>query len=216
MIVAEDPTEDDGPATVWEEDPGVPPDTNWFDNGNMAAPPGVANVPPESEPDVQRYLAAIAEATDPAGVVRAYADGIAIDPYNVLLEQAYLRRMVELGAPHMAEQQARDLSERNGQDGLAWAVLAYVAGTRGETETALEYALNAAQFLPDDTFVQRTAGQLLAWYDLLGRPGDFTPELRAGLEDLRQALGGEEAFADAYLAATDLLPAGCCGAGHRC
>ena len=71
----------------------------------------------------------------------AFNDGLAIDAYSVPLEQVYLRRMVELGTPQLAESQAKDLVERDEQDGLAWAVLAYVSGTRGETEQALEYGM---------------------------------------------------------------------------
>src|SRR5260221_9689 len=70
-------------------------------------------------------VAAIERAPDPSSAVAAYARGAPLDRDGVTLERAYIQRLVTLGLPEMAEAQARDLSQRRPDDGVAMAVVAY-------------------------------------------------------------------------------------------
>ena len=74
--------------------------------------------------------------------------------------------MVDFGLPEMAYYQAQTLTTLQVNNGLAWGVVAYVDARRAQMAEAI-YAINlAGQFAPDNKFVQHTAGELVAWYDL--------------------------------------------------
>ncbi len=154
-------------------------------------------------PQVEELVREIQQAPDPSSTVEAYARALAAAPESTALELAYVRRMVELGAPQLAEMQAADLIERDPQNGLAWAVLAFNSGVKHETSQALEEIATAVRHAPNEAFVQRTAGQLLAWYDEMGDPQAIPADLRAALEHIRAELGPTAIFADAYRAARE-------------
>lgn len=199
-------------------DPGT--STGSFGNAPSVSQEGRGNGPalekllpsgqgqrPESLSENERQRLAplttpIQQARTPEAAIEAYARGLAAEPECVLLEQVYLRRMIELGTPHLAEAQAEDLVRRNQEDGLAWAVLAYTSGEANDTSAALAEIATALSYKPDDDFVQQTAGKLIAWYDVLGKPEEITDEqLKQALADIRKDFQNRPVFAQAYNAA---------------
>src|SRR3954466_8438460 len=82
-------------------------------------PPSLAN-----SPGAQKMWAA----STPSQAVEAYAasaPSVSGDELTVV-EQAYVRRMVEFGLPEMAEAQAAEVTRHNANDGVAWGVLAFM------------------------------------------------------------------------------------------
>ena len=63
----------------------------------------------------------IRQAADPSAAVAAFVVAAKADPQNTDIEQAFVHRMVELGAPELADAQARDLTNRNAADALTRA-----------------------------------------------------------------------------------------------
>src|ERR1044071_5778510 len=143
-------------------------------------------------------LATIMKAPDPSAVVDAYARAITAGQEIVPAESAYLRRLVELGLPEMAETQARDLTAKSPRDGLAWAVRAYMDARKSVLGAAVANIGIAVQYAPDDPFVLRTAGQILAWYDQSADRDKLVAAAKTSAEKVRKALEDKPAFADAY------------------
>jgi Flp pilus assembly protein TadD len=131
-------------------------------------------------------------------VVNAYANGFAQDRNDPALYQAYVDRMVALGLPAMAYHQAQTLTTLQTDNGLAWSVLAYVDARRGEMPDAVSAVILAGQFAPDDSFVQSTAGEILAWYDLKADKSQLPDHTAGGVAKIRKLLGKRDAFTSAY------------------
>lgn len=169
-----------------------------------AAPQARAAQPADQ---IQSAIQAIQQAADPSAAVAAYARGAAADPTNRQLLNAYVNKLVAFGLPDVAYQQAQRLVDVDPNNGVAWAVLAYMAARQGQMAEALADVAQAGNRAPDDRFVQETAGQLLAWYDQ-NRPA-VSDSLRTSLEKVRQAMASQKPFADAYhQAQQDLKQAG--------
>ncbi len=160
----------------------------------------VVTVPPGMT-EADAALAAVARAPNPSAAVEAYAAGARAAPHSVPLRQAFMQRMIALGVPQMAESQAQDLAQGNPQNGLAWAVLAYAHAARGATTEALQDIVSAVKNTPDEVFVQRTAGQLLAWYDTMADWSQVPVALQSALDQVRTRLTDNPAYARAYQAA---------------
>jgi hypothetical protein len=150
-----------------------------------------------------RFINAINSAQDPSTAINAYADAKAAEPNNLAVQQAYLRKMVAFQLPEMAEAQARDIINRDTRDPIAWAVLAYMHAKEDLTTQALTEIAVAVQRAPDDPFVMRTAGQLLAWYDTKADKSQIPEALKNSLEGMRRDLAGRPIFADTYAKATE-------------
>src|SRR5439155_24761354 len=165
------------------------------DPASAPSNPSTAPAPPAIQSTYQ--------AADPSAAVEAYARGIAADPNNVELEQAYVHHMVELGAPEMADAQAHDLLKKNAADALSRGVAAYNDAARGNDPAAATNLKTAMQERPDDPFLLRTAGQLVAWYDSQNDRSNLSKADVAAIEWLRSAGTGRHEFADAYRMAAD-------------
>ncbi len=153
-----------------------------------------------SAASLEQQIEAIRKAEDPSGAVSAFAAGLAINDKSVLLHEAYLRRMVDLGAAGLAYDQAKTLSELDGSNPLAWGVMGFVLAQRGEMIDAVSAMDRATDRTSDDPFVLNTAGQLLAWYDEFA-PGErrkVPDKSRDTLEVFRRNLGAKEAFKSGY------------------
>ena len=111
-------------------------------------------------------IQAMQQASDPSAAVTAYANGIATDRNNPKIYAAYVNKMIELGLPELAYRQAEYLTGLDSNNGLGWGVVAYVDARRGQMPEAISAIVLAGQFAPENAFVQRTAGELAAWYDL--------------------------------------------------
>ena len=140
----------------------------------------------------------IRAAATPSEAVAAYARLAAKEPDNVDLEHAYVRKMVDFGMPELADTQAHDLINRNAGDGLSIGVAAYMSAAKGENGAAVQQLKIALSQSPDEPFLLRTAGQLVAWYDGQSDRSRLTPTDVAALEAIRASANGKQVFADAY------------------
>src|SRR6266850_5757362 len=147
-------------------------------------------------------IQAIQQASDPSAAVTAYANGIATDRNNPEIYSAYISKMVELGLSELAYHQAETLTTLESNNGLAWGVMAYVDARRGQMPEAISAIVLAGQFAPDNAFVQRTAGELTAWYDLKADKSTLTDSTKDAMTKLRASLNKRIAFTDAYTTAT--------------
>ncbi len=143
-------------------------------------------------------IEAIRQAPDPSAAIEAYAKGVAVEPATDTLREAFIQRMIEFGVPAMAESQARELVNRRPNKGLAWAVLAYANAARGQLTAAVENISHAVNLLPNDEFVQRTAGQLLAWYDTMADLPKVPDATKQTVQRVRTKMTDKTAFNETY------------------
>ncbi|MDB6124871.1 MAG: hypothetical protein JWQ71_3864 [Pedosphaera sp.] len=147
-------------------------------------------------------IQAIQQAPDPSAVVAAYGNGIAINRNDPKLHAAYVNRMVDLGLPELAYHQAELLTTLDPSNGLAYGVVAYVNARRGQMVDAISAINVAAPLVPDNRFIQRTAGEILAWYDLKADKTTIPNMAKDGLARVRDTVGQSIAFTQAYDTAT--------------
>ena len=166
----------------------------WISAGALTA----AEAVPAVRPEVADAIQAIKQATDPSEVVTAYANGFAIGRNEPKLYDAYVARMVDLGLPELAYHQAQTLTTLQSNNGLAWGVGAYGDARRGQMPEALSDIILAGQFAPGNKFVQRTAGEIIAWHDLKADQSQVAPETREAVARLHSLLDKEVAFSSAY------------------
>jgi hypothetical protein len=143
-------------------------------------------------------IPAIQQAPDPSAAVTAYANGIAHGAKDPRFYEAYVARMVDFGIPEMAYHQAQALTTLESSNGLAWGVVAYVDARRGQMPDAILAINLAGQFAPENKFVEYTAGELLAWYDLKADKSAFLENAKEGLAKIRALLDKKAAFTAAY------------------
>ena len=170
---------------------------------DLTTPPAIQITAPAVTP-LNQALSQIKLAATPSAAIQAYADVQTVSPGNLVAENAFVRRMVELGLPEMAESQAQDLIKRTPDDGLAWAVSAYIHAKRDQLTGALYNAAVAVELLPGDEFVQRTAGQIVAWFDSVDKAKQ-TSAAKSAANAIRIRLAGRETFAKAYMQAAEAL-----------
>lgn len=151
-----------------------------------------------SPPNVTAAIQAIQQAADPSAVVAAYADAAALGRESAELHQAYVVRMVELGAPELAYHQAQTLKSLQPNHGLAWGVIAYSDARRGRMPDAAAAIVRAGQLEPGHELVQRTAGEIAAWFDAQSNPPQLPEDVRNDLARLRSSMGQQKAFTTAY------------------
>jgi hypothetical protein len=196
-----------GPTASFAEDPPQPaPDAPVAapEGPPAPAPANRAAADPAADP-----LTAIRNAPDPSAAVEAYARANkAAGGDTAALEQAYVSRLVALGLPELAESQARDLIQRKPDDGVAWAVVAYMDARRGDTAGGISAIVSAARLAPDDPFVQRTAGQLAAYYDRNADRVTLPAAVKSSFDDVRKAMAGKDAYARAYKESSDAYAEG--------
>ncbi|WP_428939802.1 hypothetical protein [Fontivita pretiosa] len=144
-------------------------------------------------------LDAIRTAPEPSQVISAYANAVAHSSEQMLIDQAFVARMVELGFPDLAEAQAASIIRQTSRDGLAWAVLAFANARRGQLQPAIIHIARATDATPNHPFVMRTAAQIVAWYDALNdehkRP---IADAAHQVADIRSSLGSRATFVHAY------------------
>jgi len=140
----------------------------------------------------------IRNAPDPSSAVDAYTRAQAAAPGNLDVEKAYVHRMVERNAPEMADAQARDVVARDPSDGVAQAVVGYIAAAHGQSGQAAQQLEVAVRLAPTDPFVMRTAAQVVAWYDTQPDRSQLTPRDVQAIEALRAAGANNQVYADAF------------------
>jgi hypothetical protein len=147
-------------------------------------------------------IQAIQQASDPSAAVAAYANGTATARNNPKIYAAYINKMTELGLPELAYHQAEYLTGLESNNGLGWGVIAYVDARRGQMPEAISAIVLAGQFAPENAFVQRTAGELAAWYDLKAEKSTLSENTKDGIAKVRALLNKRTAFTDAYSTAS--------------
>ena len=151
-----------------------------------------------SSPELAAAIQAIEQAPDPSATVAAYVNGAAVDRNDPKLSEAYVIRMVDLGLPELAFHQAQTLTTLQSNNGLAWGVLAYVEARRGNMAEAISAINLAGQFAPTTPLVERTAGEIMAWYDVKADKATISENAHRGLATIRQLLEKYPEFANAY------------------
>jgi hypothetical protein len=151
-----------------------------------------------SSPELAAAIQAIEQAPDPSATVAAYVNGAAVDRNDPKLTEAYVTRMVDLGLPELAFHQAQTLTTLQSNNGLAWGVVAYVEARRGNMAEAISAINLAGQFAPTTSLVERTAGEIMAWYDIKADKAALSENAHRGLATIRQLLEKYPEFANAY------------------
>ena len=151
-----------------------------------------------SSPELAAAIQAIEQAPDPSATVAAYVNGAAVDRNDPKLSEAYVIRMVDLGLPELAFHQAQTLTTLQSDNGLAWGVVAYVEARRDNMAEAISAINLAGQFAPTAPLVERTAGEIMAWYDIKADKTTLSENAQRGLATIRQLLGKSPEFANAY------------------
>jgi hypothetical protein len=154
-----------------------------------------------SSPELAAAIQAIEQAPDPSATVAAYVNGAAVDRNDPKLSEAYVIRMVDLGLPELAFHQAQTLTTLQSDNGLAWGVVAYVEARRGNMAEAISAINLAGQFAPNAPLVERTAGEIIAWYDIKADKATLSENAHRGLATIRRLLEKHPEFANAYEAA---------------
>lgn len=149
-------------------------------------------------PAEEAAIGAIQQASDPSAVITAYANAFALDRNNPTLYASYVSRMVDLGLPEMAYHQAQTLTTLQSNNGLAWGVVAYVDARRAQMADAISAINLAGEYAPDNRFIQHTAGELVAWYDLKADKSGLPDAVKDGLTKVRNRLGQRPDFTQAY------------------
>lgn len=157
----------------------------------------------EAPAEIAPHLDALVRATSPSAAIEAYARGRAAVPDSFELTQTFVHVMVALGAPDLCAAQADEVVQRDPSDGLAWGVRAVGRAGSEDYYGALADIATAAHLAPREPFVQRIAGQLLAWYDTKGEPGRLDPDVHQSLRNLRRDFANEDAFSQEYRAAKE-------------
>lgn len=174
----------------------------------LAQEPATAPAPaPSTRPDKQARLDALIEAIkvagEPSAVVSAYAKASAIGPRDKTLNNAHMRRLLQLGMPQTALHSAQILVVEEPENGTAWGVVAYMAGKKGDYMAALSASFKAIANNADDASILNNTGQLLAWYDGLAQAPELTDSVKRILERKPDWLK-KEPFAKAYKRVADL------------
>jgi hypothetical protein len=184
--------------------PGTPlvlPDPPRAAN-QLTAGPGAVPAPQPAIHTVGDAIQVIGQAKDPSDAMAAFSRGMALDRNDLKLHEAYLKSMTAFDLPDAAAYSAQVLLTQQPDNGLAWAVTAVAAAKRGDLPTAATDMVMASTRLPDDAFVQRTAGQILAWYDTAPDRAGVAASIVSNIETLRPRLQKQQAFSEAYLQAT--------------
>jgi len=158
--------------------------------------------------DETTALEAIRQAADPSAVVAAFAAGSAQVADDPKLVDAYVKRMVDLGVPEMAYHQAQALATMEPENGTAWAVVAYVDARKNNMPDALTAIERAARYAPDNLFVNRTAGGIIAWADSAAGQTALTASDVAKVDNLRNLVANRPGFSTAYQAARQAYSGG--------
>jgi hypothetical protein len=185
-----------GAATiVWFAGPALAQATYPPQSAALTAPTAPAANPIQS----------IQQAPDPSAAVSAFASAVSSGVPTIQAQEAYVSKMVDFGMPELAIHQAQALTRAEPTNGTAWGVLAYVNAKQNRMAEALSDLVQAAQHSPGDVFVQRTAGELFAWYDLNFDKVKLPDAMKVALDQVHKQLGEQKAFTEAYQQAKDAL-----------
>ena len=144
------------------------------------------------------FIQAVGSAEHPRQAISAYARGCAVDRSKPEIHEAYMRRMLQFGLPRIAYYPARVLVTMQRDNGVAWGVLGYMHGRRGELDEALSATVRAAENDGGNPSILHNAGQLVAWYDNELNLPKISDRTKRSLEKVRRELSERQPFARAY------------------
>jgi len=124
----------------------------------------------------------------------AYAKGCTVNRRSSKLQLAYLKKMLQLGRPDVAQHAAKELSEIDPKCGMAWGTLAYMHARRTHYLAALTPAVKAAELTKDNKSIIENAAQLVAWYEAAKR-GSVSADIQRTIKALPSS---RKQFAAAY------------------
>src|SRR2546423_11563434 len=78
-----------------------------------------------------------------------------------------------------------------------------MAAAKGEISQAIRELQTALSHAPQDPFLLRTAGQIVAWYDAQTDRSKLSEADREAIDWMRNIGAGKEAYADAYRTTTE-------------
>jgi hypothetical protein len=163
------------------------------------APAGSPSTAASSPVDASDPVSLIRQSRDPSSAIEAYARALGAHADVDSARKAFTRRMIDLGTPELADAQAAETLRSNPNDALALTVSAYVSAARGQGQAAAVQVAAALQQNAAEPFVQRTAGQIVAWFDT--NPTQLTEDVKPTIEWIKQHFAGLAEYADAYAAA---------------
>lgn len=146
----------------------------------------------------------INKADNPSSALAAYTDAVARVGENITVKQTFVAKMASLDKPEMVEAQAQELTQRT-TGGLPWAVLAYNSAKKDQLDTSMNQISRAIKASPNDNYVLRTAGQLMAWYDSKGEQATQSETVKKSAEAVRKSLESRNVYKKAYAEATEYL-----------
>lgn len=154
--------------------------------------------PVDPAAEMAALIEAVGESENPREVMSAYARGSALDRGDAELQNAYMRRMLKFGMPQIAYYPARVLVTLEKDHHLAWGVVGYAKGKRGNLAEAMTASIRAAEGLGDDPSVLHNLGQLVCWYDHALDPPDIPDSARRRLSRIKADLEQREPYIEAY------------------
>lgn len=161
-------------------------------------PPAPRGEPWRGERFPDRWLDEVRNAPDPSSAVEAYSRARERLTHDAAAEHEYMHKMIEFGLPELTEKQARSVAERRPRDGTPRAVMAYMAARRGNDAEAFAEIVIADRLEHHDDFIERTAGQLVAWLDTRAVKRSIPRQTLADVERMRERLNHHPVFRDAY------------------
>lgn len=168
-----------------------------FGLAGFSAPSSAQDAAPRPFQSMTSLIEAIRTSKTPSEAITAYASAYAATGAETMTERAFILQMIDFGVPEMSQKQAEDLAA-HGSDGIAYGVLAFSSARADKLDEAITHIKEAGRISPNDQFVQRTAGQILAWYDVKNAQKAFPDAVQKAAEDVRERLGSRRAFATAY------------------
>jgi len=124
-----------------------------------------------------------------------YARGCSINRKNIKLQDAYMKKLLKLGRPDIANIPAQELIEIDTKNGIAWGNISYIFAKRGQTFflQSLTNGLKAIVLDTENTGICQNVSQLVMWYEV-----NKLSSLDANSNLILKKLSGEIPFSKEY------------------
>lgn len=161
-------------------------------------------VAPATSPATEMLIGCINDmqmATAPGEIRAAHQRCEVLRPVSLRLDVTFVERMVARGEPEGALEAAKRVLEKNPNNGLARAVVAYNEARAEEWASALQDLIQANVDRPHDPLIALTAGWVLAWLDNAADTSTMPAELGPKIDFLRRTVSESATFKNVYLSA---------------
>jgi len=163
----------------------------------QAAPGGLPGVEWD---ELTKAIQEIEAAAKPDQAMAAYARGCTQNRQSVKLQKAYMRRMLKFGRPDLAYNPAKELTQLEPRDAVAWGVIGYKFAKQGQYVTAMPGAFKAVTLEPENPSICQNAAQLLVWYEGAQR-SPVSAQVRSLMTKVKRLTGTSKVLASAYKSA---------------